>query len=169
MIFKDNSYSYYYGWYFPLGIRIVVILIMTGALTASVNGQPMSLGSLPFLAFFIFVRKRLDINFTNKQYRETMTLFGMPVNRWKPIPPFEYVSVFTAKMVSTVNTRVHSGNFTGEEVQVNLVYPKNKKITAASIDSKMKAFDLATYFSVRLDNLRVLDATQRPFVWLDEQ
>lgn len=167
MIFKDDFFSNNLGYYFPAPLRTIGYFIIAGCIAAAAIGSFFPLLLLPVAVVLIFTKRIFEIDFINKQSREASSLFGFISGGWTPLPEFEYVSVFRARVASTMNSRISQSTIRVEEVQVNLVYPKNKKIEAANFENTEKAFAAARYFSQKLD-LKILDATQKPFVWLEQ-
>jgi hypothetical protein len=169
MEFKDETYKNDLGSFFPMPVRIIAFFIAIAGLAALFSGSAATIVSLlllPVSVALMFAKKVFEINFVEKQYREANSIFGMVSGAWKPLPAFEYVSVFKCRISSTMNSRASQSTIKVEEIQVNLVYPKNKKLEAANFERSEKAFAAAQYFSQKLD-LKILDATQKPFVWLD--
>lgn len=110
------------------------------------------------------------VDMEHKQYREAYSLLWFEVpGGWLPLPEIEYISVFSAKIRSTFRSRWgNETNIMLKEIQVNFIHGKNKVIKAYKAEEKDDAIAVAKQFSVALGGKRILDATQKPFVWLDE-
>jgi hypothetical protein len=126
------------------------------------------LASYPIL--FFLIKQRLQIDFNTKMCRLGVDYFGFTVGQWIPLPQAEYVSVFK-KQYS--NTKFEDGgglnwNDTFDRIEVNLVLNRKETITAWVGNNKAEAMKAAKFIAKNLE-LRVLDATQREFVWLDEK
>lgn len=106
-----------------------------------------------------------EINLSAKTFRTIHVLFGFKKGSWKPIPNFEYISVFKTKESQTV--RIVSAETTQkyDVILVNLFYNKNKHMTFYKTNDKKKAFEVADHFKLAL-NIDILDATEKEKKWL---
>jgi hypothetical protein len=52
-----------------------------------------------------------EIDLNNKLYRTTKSIFGLKLGKWKPIPKFEYISVFKTSETQQVNVVSASAKF----------------------------------------------------------
>jgi hypothetical protein len=117
------------------------------------------------IGFGLNVVEGSDINLTNKTFRTFSVLFGIKVGKWKPIPDFEYVSVFKTKESQTVRVVTAETTQKYDIILVNLFYNRNKHITFYKTNDKKIAFDVAQHFKEAL-GIDVLDATQVEKKWL---
>lgn len=128
-------------------------------------------GSLLFGAMFMVIGINLclvegsEIDLSNKFYRSTKSIFGIKFGKWKPIPQFEYVSVFKTSETQQVNVVTASARFSSEVILLNLFYDRNKHITFYKTNNKDDAFKVANHFKLALD-IDILDATEREKKWL---
>lgn len=102
-------------------------------------------------------------------YRESTTIMGFEIpGAWYNLPPVDYISIFNAGVKSTFFSR--SGEYTNhsKEMQVNFIYDTNKKLTAFVAKNKDEAIAKAKEFAQKLGGIRILDATQKPFVWIED-
>ncbi|TMM56968.1 hypothetical protein FEE95_10770 [Maribacter algarum] len=106
-----------------------------------------------------------QINLDDKTYRTIWSLFGVHIGKWKPIPKFEYISVFKGKQKQRVNSLGASTTFTEDVILVNLFYSRNKHHTFYRTFSKEKAFEVANHFKLALD-IDILNATEKKQKWL---
>ncbi|MUV05009.1 hypothetical protein GN157_14930 [Flavobacterium rakeshii] len=106
-----------------------------------------------------------EINLTSKTYRTIRSVFGITVGSWKPIPEFEYVSVFRTKENQTVRVVTAEATTSSEIILLNLFYNRNKHITFYKTNSKEDAFKVAEHFKLALD-IDILDATENEKKWL---
>lgn len=106
-----------------------------------------------------------EINLTSKQYRTIRSVFGITVGSWKPIPEFEYVSVFRTKENQTVRVVTAEATTSSEVILLNLFYNRNKHITFYKTNNKEDAFKVAEHFKLALD-IDILDATESEKKWL---
>lgn len=103
---------------------------------------------------FFFAKKGIEIDFNTQKHRYLYIVFGVKTSLgWKSLPEVEYVSVLK--------------EIKAEEIEINLIYSKTKKMKVAELKDKEQAFSTAQYFAHNLGNVRVLDATVRPFAWVD--
>ncbi len=105
----------------------------------------------------------LDLN--NKTFRIVKSFFGIKIGVWKPIPKFEYVSVFKTKETQQVNIITASTRFTGEVILLNVFYETNKHFTFYKTTDKEDAFRVAHRLKDILE-IDILDATEREKKWL---
>ena len=88
------------------------------------------------------------------------------MGKWKPIPEFEYISVFKGMQKQRVNSLGASTTFTDVVFLINLFYDSNKHITFYRTFEKENAFKVARHFKLAL-GLDILDATEREQKWVD--
>lgn len=106
-----------------------------------------------------------EINLSVKQYRTIKSVFGITIGNWKPLPEFEYVSVFRTKENQTVRVVTAEATSSSEIILLNLFYNRNKHITFYKTDNKEDAFKVAEHFKLALD-IDILDATENKKRWL---
>ncbi len=107
-----------------------------------------------------------EIHLEDKTYRLITSILGMRWGRWKPIPKFEYVSVFKTKEAVSVNSYGATiGTFKNDVIQLNLFYSGNKYITFYQTEELEDAFRVAEHFRLALD-VDILDATTRDSKWV---
>lgn len=109
------------------------------------------------------------VDLDKKIYRESSSFFGFEIpGVWMELPPIDYISIFRASIKSTFFSRSGEHTSTNKEWQVNFIFNKNNKITAFVAKDKEQAIAVAKGYAKKMDDLRVLDATQKPFEWLDK-
>ncbi len=171
MEFGEKKFINPTGWNFGIQYRILMGVLTLGVLLFDVANGQIGIRGIIILVFGIlvlFTRSKLEIDFEGKKYRESRYLFGIFIyGAWAPFPEFEYVSVFNARISNTFSSRANQSTITVEELQVNLVYNKNRRITVCVLPDKEKAFAASIYFSQKLGGIRRLNATVKPFEWLD--
>ena len=140
------------------------VLAVLGLIMFFITGTIMSLIFI-VIGLGLNVAEGSEINLSAKTYRTIHELFGLKFGNWKPIPNFEYISVFRTKESQTV--RVVSAETTQkyDVILVNLFYDRNKHITFYKTNDKVKAFDVANHFKEALE-IDVLDATEKEKKWL---
>ncbi len=106
-----------------------------------------------------------QINLTDKTYRVIKSVAGIEMGKWKPIPDFEYVSVFRTRESQTVNVITATATTSSEVILLNLFYNRNKHITFYKTDNKEDAFKVADHFKLAFD-IDILDATEKEKKWL---
>ncbi|MFK7813860.1 MAG: hypothetical protein AB8B59_15300 [Maribacter sp.] len=106
-----------------------------------------------------------QINLENKTYRTIWSLFAIHFGKWKPIPKFEYISVFKTKQKQRVNSVGASTTFTEDVILVNLFYNRNKHQTFYRTFDKADAFKIADHFKLAL-GIKILDTTEKDQKWL---
>lgn len=111
------------------------------------------------------VKEGSQINLSAKTYRTVNTIFGITVGSWKPIPEFEYVSVFRTNESQTIRVITAEATTTSPVILLNLFYNRNKHITFYKTDNKEDAFKVAEHFKLALD-IDILDATESEKRWL---
>lgn len=109
------------------------------------------------------------VDIDKKLYRESSSFFGFEIPRgWVKLPEIEYISVFRASIKSSLFSRSGERTSHTKELQVNFIYDKNKKITAFIAKDKEEAITKAKEYATKLDGLKILDATQKPFEWINK-
>jgi hypothetical protein len=168
---NNNIYSFYYSfkgnrnvpsWVVYTFVAYFIIAGIVYLATLSMNGFFLFL-SYPLL--FYFFKQHLQIDFKNKMYRLGTDAFGYTMGKWDVLPNIEYISVFAGNYSVRSQNRDYYDTF--EKIEINLIYSSNKKLNVWIGDDKDKAIAAAKFIAQNL-NLRVLDATQREFEWLDE-
>ena len=141
-----------------------VVLVVLGIITFLITGSLMSLIFI-IIGLGLNVAEGSEINLSAKTFRTIQVLFGFKIGSWKPIPNFEYISVFNTKESQTV--RVVSAETTQKYdiILINLFYNRNKHMTFYKTNDKTKAFDVAEHFKLALD-IPILDATNKEKKWL---
>lgn len=161
------------GWNFGIQYRILMMVLLFGS-TARILGYG-NIGVFDIIiviagVLVLFTRSQLEYDFKKKQLREARYLFGIFIyGNWQAFPQFDYVSVFNERTNSTYNSIGSSNSIVVEELQVNLVYNKNRRYTICVMPDIDTALLAADYFAHKLGGLRILDATKRPFEWVDEK
>ncbi len=168
-------YSFYFSLRGNKNVPIQVIYIFGGigllAFASSYFLQSLS-GLILFLSYpilFFLIKQHLQIDFATKMCRLGIDFMGFTFGKWKPLPTIEYISVFRKQYRN--NSFEDSGELhwdeTFEKVEVNLILNRRETLNVWVGDDKLKAIEAAKFIGKKL-NLRVLDATQREFIWLDE-
>ena len=117
------------------------------------------------VGLYFFYTDGIEIELTNKKYRNTINLLGLTFGKWKAFPEIEYVSVFKTTQTTRVWVSTASANVTTTVIKVNLFYNTNQKIEAFETNNIDKAFDIAKQIATAL-KIDVLDATTRDTKWL---
>ena len=150
---------YFFG---GIGVLIFAFCYFSG----SINGLLLFF-SYPIL--FFLIKQHLQIDFTTKMCRLGMDFMGFTFGKWQPLPTAEYISVFRKQYRN--NSFEDTGELhwdeTYEKVEVNLILNRRETLNVWIGDDKFKAIEAAKFIGENL-NLRVLDATQRDFIWLDK-
>lgn len=160
MEFKEESYSNKLGYFHQTVVRYVIgfFIIYRAGGYLFINGEALeiALGILFILVGLIifWAKRKIEIDFKTKKYRYLYSVFGLSISLgYKDLPAIEYVSV-----LKEANKN---------EIEVNLIYGKTKRIETGEFTKKDEAISSGVYFSRKLDGLRILDATVRPFEWID--
>ena len=117
-------------------------------------------------AIYLISSEGTQINLDNNTYRNIWSIFAIHLGKWKPIPEFEYISVFKGMQKQRVNSLGASTTFTDVVFLINLFYDSNKHITFYRTFEKENAFKVARHFKLAL-GLDILDATEREQKWVD--
>jgi len=118
--------------------------------------------------YYISSANGIELDLTNKKYREVSWIGSMGIGKWQNLPEAKYISVFKTLLSHSLEGR--SGTTITQKntvIQVNLIHGKNKRLKVYQTDDKEEAFEKAKIISEKLD-LRILDATSRQRVWLDQ-
>ncbi len=109
------------------------------------------------------------VDIEKKIYRESSTFFRFEIpGVWMELPSIDYISIFRASIKSTFFSRSGERSSTSKELQVNFIFNKNKKITAFIAKDKEQATAVAKLYAEKLGGLRILDATKKPFEWINK-
>ena len=117
-------------------------------------------------------RNGSEIKLEERKYRTFTSFFGIEFGIWKDLPKIEYISVFkttetkSAKgiMMSPLGTP-NQAQFKSVIYKLLLFYQTNKKIEVLKTDTLQEAFKEASFMADYLE-VKVLDATQKPSVWM---
>lgn len=160
MEFKEELYSNKLGYFHQTIVRYLIGLFIIyragGYLFISGEAAKIALGILLILVGLIifWAKRKIEIDFKTKKYRYLYSVFGASISLgFRDLPAIEYVSV-----LKEVNK---------SEIEVNLIYGKTKRIETGEFTKKEEAMSAGVYFSRKLEGLRILDATVRPFEWVE--
>jgi len=117
------------------------------------------------IGFNMLLTSGVQVDFDLMMYREVRSVFGVHIGKWKKLPTFDYVSVFKTTESNRVSVATASTVMTEQIFVLNLFYQTNRYITFYKTTKKTIAFEKALYFS-RVLNIRILDATHTPSVWV---
>jgi len=117
-------------------------------------------------AVYLISSEGTQINLDSNTYRNIWSIFAIHFGKWKPIPEFEYISVFKGKQKQRANALGASTTFTDIVFLINLFYDRNKHITFYRTFDKNDAFKIAQHFKLAL-GIDILDATEREQKWLE--
>ena len=92
-------------------------------------------------------------------------MFAIHLGTWKPLPKFEYISVFKTKQKQRVNELGASASYSEPVYLINLFYERNKHKTFYRTFDKNDAFGVAEHFKLAL-GIDILDARERKRKWL---
>ncbi len=106
-----------------------------------------------------------QINLGARRYRKIWSIFALHFGKWKPLPDFEYISVFKGRTSQRMRSISASLTTEGEVYLVNLFHNRNQRITFYRTEDKEDAFRAAKHFNQVLE-LDILDATEREQKWL---
>lgn len=113
----------------------------------------------------LLIKTGVEIDIDNKKYRDIYSFFGLKLGKWKPLPKFDYISVFNAKLKYKTGITAVEHEFKESIYRLLLFYNRNQKIIVYESKSKEKAFDKAKFLSDIL-NIDILDATTKEKKWL---
>ncbi len=117
------------------------------------------------IGFGLMKTEGSQIDFQTQQYRNIQSVFAIHVGKWKPLPVFDYVSVFKTTEGKRISVATASTVMREEIYEVNLFYENSNRITFYKTTNKEDAFKMAMNFHRSL-NLKVLDATNAQSVWI---
>lgn len=111
----------------------------------------------------------VEVDLENKSYRISSKFLGIKFpGAWYTIPNYEYISVFKAKERSTFFSRAGERTMYTYEIKVNFV--KGEEVTTVyTAKNEEQGFEIAQEFAQQLGEVRILDSTQSPVMWLDEK
>jgi len=146
---------------YGIGLLIIGVLFLIYN-----NNSQYILGLLSCIIGLYFLSKEgIEVNFKNKKYRHTKSLFNLSYGKWIDFPEIEYISVFKTTQTTRVWVSSASTNVTEKTIKVNLFYNTNQKIEAYETKNIDDAFKKAKDIAAIL-NIDILDATERESKWL---
>jgi len=148
----------------PVKRCLAILLAVLGLYNLIFWQSLSSIGPLVVSAY-LFSRQGSEIDLDSKTYRTITSLFGIKFGQWKPIPKFEYVSVFKTNEIQQVNVASASARVKSQVILLNLFYEGNKHVTFYKTTNTEDAFKVAKHFQLALD-IDILDATEREKKWL---
>ncbi|MDR0227529.1 MAG: hypothetical protein LBI72_00440 [Flavobacteriaceae bacterium] len=105
-----------------------------------------------------------EIDLDNDKYREVYSLFGVSIGKWKPLPLFNYISIFKTNKRQIKHMTGEKTHINKEVFEINAFYNTNQHICFYRGDTKEDAFKVANHYSLML-KLRILDSTVTPSIW----
>lgn len=161
MKFEDKHYTSILGHYHQELIRYGLSIFILYKIANKLFNNPTVVNVLLGLLLLatgtvlLVAKKGIEVDFAKNQFRYLYVVFSIKVSLgWRNLPNVEYISVLK--------------NAKEAEITVSMVLNKNNKIVVAELKNKEHAFSAADYFAQNLGNIRILDATVRPFAWLNE-
>ena len=161
-----DIYKFIYKRDKPFSMKILSLLFLVVALVRISHTPVFSIivgiGSIGLLGY----QSGIEVDFQNKKYR-LITIFGpQSFGDWKPLPPLKYISVFKAKIITSMTTpRNITVSQKGDIIQVNLISDKNKVIRLFYTEDVNEAFEFANQTAPKLQ-LKIWNATVKPAKWL---
>jgi len=108
----------------------------------------------------------IQINFDKRQHREFITVFGILIGKWHPIPELEYVTVFVEHYSQRGSVASIDNEFEFEKVKVSLIIAEPERLEAGLFDSKEKAMEAGKLIAKKL-NTKLLDFTTHEPGWVE--
>ncbi|KAB2917601.1 MAG: hypothetical protein F9K23_04260 [Bacteroidetes bacterium] len=168
-------YSFYFSFRGNKNVPSVVVYsflaigVITTVLWVITKNSTTLLLFISYPILFFLVKQHLQIDTEKKQYRLGVDVAGSTFGKWEPLPEIEYISVFRKQFKNKPFEDGGGLNWddTYHKIEVNLIVNKREKMLVWIGDNPNKAMMAARYLSKHM-NLKILDATRREFVWLDE-
>lgn len=110
---------------------------------------------------------KVEINCSDRKYRNGFNLFGISFSAWKDLPPLEYISVNVVLALVPKRNPVDNYYNQESELQVKIVDASKKTLLVWEGADRREALAASKFLAKHL-NLKIFDATRRPFAWLDE-
>lgn len=164
---KETDYHYIISSYFPPQFKFVGILLGIAGVVLILDINIIGLILLMISLLFLFAKNKFTFSFSLMRYKEGMSIFGNHFGKWKSFPNFEYISMFTASKRQELSVQSQMSSTKITEIDVNLIYNANRRLTVFSNNDYQEAYSVAKLFSDKL-SLKIYDATNREGVWLDE-
>ena len=161
----NSDYHYSEGSYFPPQFKIVAVFLAIAGLILCINLNLIGFVLLPLSIAILFAKKELTISFSLSKYKHAIKIFKFKFGAWEPMPKVEYISIFSGKKRQDVAVGPMTTSTAYNEMEVNLVYNKSKRLTVFETSDFAKAFRIAQSFATQLD-LKIYDATKREGEWL---
>ncbi|MHA7841804.1 MAG: hypothetical protein ACX93I_00700 [Winogradskyella sp.] len=146
-----------------LGISLVIFSIYNLTNLSIFNSLVMLV-----MAFVLLRSDGSEIDLESKTYRKTISVLGIKIGKWQPLPKTDYISVFATNENITVRALSAETSNTFPMVHLNLFYDHNRKITVYETKDQKDAFDVASHIADAL-LIDLLDATEKGnFKWVDK-
>jgi hypothetical protein len=162
----ETDYHFSFGSYFPPQFKILgVTFILIGlflCISLYLSGLIfLCLGLIPLIG-----KKELTVSFSLSKYQYSLRLFNFRSGKWETLPEFESVSVFSAKKSQVMSAGSQSQTATFSEIEVNLVYNRNRRLTVYTSSHYNDALKMARMFASKF-SLDIYDATSREGKWIE--
>jgi hypothetical protein len=144
------------------------LLLLIGSVYGFLHVSILNSIVLLVLSFILLRSDGSEIDLASKTYRKTISVFGIKVGKWNPLPIADYISVFATNENITVRALSAETTNTFPIIHLNLFYDNNKKITVYETKDQREAFEVASHIADAL-LIDLLDATEKgDFKWVDK-
>ena len=110
--------------------------------------------------------KGIQLDFTNKKYREYIAVVGLKHGNWIKLPNINYVSVFNQQIIRQGGMQSLSYQDKHKVMIVKLVATEDDYYDIASFDDKITAMELGKLCAQKID-CKLLDYTNPEPQWID--
>lgn len=161
----DADYHFSEDSYFPAQFRIVGVALTIAGICLLLRMNLIGPLLLIIGLAVVLAKKTLTISFSLLRYRYAFTILNYRLGNWEPLPAFESISIFSARKTQEMAAGSQMGAASYSELEVNLVYNKNRRLTVYTTKDFNKALHIAEEFAEKF-KLRIYDATQREGKWI---
>lgn len=165
--FKGGVFKFHYKSYFPLGFQVAGVLLGVGGFKL-LEVIPL-LGVLLIFGFIVtlIAKDSIEINLNTKEYRDSISIFGVCVGKWLLLPSPDYISIFPTRVSQTMSSVRGTNQTTINELhlRINIVYGTNRRLHVFSAVSIEEAHLISYELSAKLD-CGIYDCSGDENVWL---
>jgi hypothetical protein len=147
-----------------------LVLLALGIYNLVIGGFISALVFIVLGILLFFPKEVIQVRLIDKYYRESVSYFGIVLGSYTSLPWIEYVSIFPTKLSQKMGSATTAIQTTSSfnEIRVNLIYAKSKRLHIANFTDADKAVQFGTKVGDELD-VGVYDCTSDQNIWLRDK
>lgn len=168
---KEGNYIFHAGLfssqYSRIYIAATILFVVAGMFIEPVWGKWAGFSVAMAGPVLIFISNaKLEIDTEAKKFRHVISLPGIKYGKWNYLPPLDYISVRGIIYSRLKRNPVNDNYSRTKKLQVNLVSTDKDLLTVWEGEDNEEAFAAAKFLAQNL-TLKILNATQSPFEWME--